>query len=299
MKRTLFSVLSAAALALLPTAPARAQQPEKKFDDFDQVVHGAKEYEGLFHLYLKDDHLYAEIQPQQFNQPFLCPIAVAHGLGIGGDTLNFGEQWVLLFRRVGDKVHLVRRNVHFQAKRAAEVGARAVETTYTDSVLMKLPRIQSIHPTRGSRVLINLNDIFMTDFAQLGAGPFDASRSVWNKVKAFPRNIELEVAATYSGGPHDGSVIDSRGYHGRDSLRPLLYCQFDDGYMPRLADDRVGHFLTVVKDFSSDSKDTSFEKPLRQPLAAGAGRTGGPEEPQQAVGPEKEDRFLDRKVRAG
>ena len=34
-----------------------------------------------------------------------APIAVAHGLGMGGDTLNFGEQWVLLFRRVGDKVH--------------------------------------------------------------------------------------------------------------------------------------------------------------------------------------------------
>ena len=229
------------------------QQPEKKFDDFDQVVHGAKEYEGLFHLYLKDDRLYAEIQPQQFGQPFLCPIAVAHGLGMGGDTLNFGEQWVLLFRRVGDKVHLVRRNVHFQAKKSAEV-ARAVETTYTDSVLMSL-HIQSIHPIRGS-VLLNFNDIFMTDFAQLGAGPFDPSRSVWSKVKAFPRNVELEVAATYSGGPRDGSVIDSRG-----ATVVIHYglCQLpDDGYQPRLADDRVGHFLSVVKDFSTDSKDTTF-----------------------------------------
>ncbi len=230
-----------------------AQTPEKKFEDFDQLVHGAKEYEGLFHLYQKDDRLYAEIQPQQFNQPFLCPIAVAHGLGMGGDTLNFGEQWVLVFRRVGDKVHLVRRNVHFQAKKSAEV-ARAVETTYTDSVLMSL-RIQSIHSSGGG-VLVNFNDIFMTDFAQLGAGPFDPSRSVWSKVKAFPRNVELEVAATYSGGPHDGSVIDPRG-----ATVVIHYglCQLpDDGYQPRLADDRVGHFLTVVKDFSTDSKDTTF-----------------------------------------
>ena len=36
-------------------------------------------------------------------------------------------------------------------------------------------------------------------------------------------------------------------------------CQLpDDGYQPRLADDRVGHFLSVVKDFSSDSQDTDF-----------------------------------------
>ena len=118
MNRRLFRFLPATALALLLAGPASAQTPEKKFEDFDQLVHGAKEYEGLFHLYQKDDRLYAEIQPQQFNQPFLCPIAVAHGLGMGGDTLNFGEQWVLVFRRVGDKVHLVRRNVHFQAKKA-------------------------------------------------------------------------------------------------------------------------------------------------------------------------------------
>src|SRR5437868_1268415 len=110
MNRMLFRVLPAAAMALAlagPAGPTQAQQPapaEKKFDDFDNVVKGAKEYEGLFHLYLKDDRLYAEIQPQQFNQPFLCPIAVAHGLGVGGDTLNFGDQWVLVFRRAGDKV---------------------------------------------------------------------------------------------------------------------------------------------------------------------------------------------------
>src|SRR5450759_3383359 len=99
MKRNLIALLPAAALALLligPADPTAGQQaaPEKKFEDFDQVIKGAKEFEGLFRLYLKDDRLFAEIQPGQFNQPFLCPIAVARGLGIGGDTLNFGEQWV-------------------------------------------------------------------------------------------------------------------------------------------------------------------------------------------------------------
>jgi Met-zincin/Domain of unknown function (DUF5117) len=258
MKRNLIALLPAAALALLligPADPTAGQQaaPEKKFEDFDQVIKGAKEFEGLFRLYLKDDRLFAEIQPGQFNQPFLCPIAVARGLGIGGDTLNFGEQWVLMFRRVGDKVHLIRRNVHFQAKKNSAV-AKAVETTYADSVLMSL-RIHSVHPSRGS-ILINFNDIFMTDFAQLGIGGFDSSRSVWGKVKAFPRNVELEVAATYSGGFHDGSVIDSRG-----ATVVIHYglCQLpEDGYQPRIADDRVGHFLTVVKDFSTDSKDTTF-----------------------------------------
>src|SRR5262245_8126809 len=232
-----------------------ADAPERKFPDFDKLVKGAREYEGLFHLYQKDETLYAEIRPQQLNRPFLCPIAIARGMGMGGYTLNFDEQWVLLFKRVSEtKLHLIRRNVRFQA-RAGSPTARAVETTYTDSVLTAL-RIQSIHPIRQSLV-IDLNDIFMTDFAQLRLGFFDRDRSTWHKVKAFPRNIELEVSATYSGGGRGGdSVIDGRG-----TTVVIHYglCELpDSGYQPRLADDRVGYFLSAVKDFSSDSRDSAF-----------------------------------------
>src|SRR5207302_4762085 len=138
-----------------------------------------------------------EIQMHQFERPLLCPIAIAQGMAMGGYTLNFDEQWVLMFRRVGDKVHLIRRNVRFQAKKGSPV-AKAVETTYTDSVLLAL-RIVTINPMKQS-VLINLNDIFMNDFAQLNLGSFDANRSTWHKIKAFPRNIELEVSATFSSG---------------------------------------------------------------------------------------------------
>lgn len=226
----------------------------KKFPDFDSLVKGAKEYDGLFKLHHKDDKLYAEIKPMQFNTPFLCPIAIARGMAVGGHTRNFDEQWVLMFKREGDRVFLIRRNVRFQARPGTAV-AKAVETTYMDSVLMAL-RIQSIHPIRQS-VLINFNDIFMTDFAQLRRGFMDPSRSTWHKIKTFPKNIELQVAATFTGGFGGGdAVIDSRG-----STVVIHYglCALPDfGYQPRLADDRVGHFLSVVKDFTSDTKPSAF-----------------------------------------
>src|SRR5262245_17480655 len=137
--------------------------PQSKFPDFDGVVKGAKEHDGLFKLYHKGDQLYAEIKPFQFNTPYLCPMSIARGHPggwyVGGDTLNFEEQWVVLFRRVNDRVFLIRRNVRFQARPGVAV-AKAVETTYHDSVLMSI-RIQSIHPIRQS-VLISLNDVFMT-----------------------------------------------------------------------------------------------------------------------------------------
>ncbi|MFO0928976.1 MAG: zinc-dependent metalloprotease [Gemmataceae bacterium] len=260
MRRYWLHLLLVGGLALLSvghsgrsTGNVVPNAPPPKFPDFDTLVKGAKEYDGLFKLYQKDETLFAELRPHQFDQPFLCPIAVARGMGEGGHTRNFGEQWVLVFQRVGDRVFLVRRNVRFRARPSTPV-ARAVETSYVDSVLMAL-RIHSIHPIRQG-VLISLNDIFMTDFAQLRRGMFDPNRSTWHKVKAFPRNIELQVAATYAGGGQGDAVIDSRG-----ATVVIHYglCQLPDaGYQPRLADDRVGHFISVVKDYTTDTRDTPF-----------------------------------------
>jgi hypothetical protein len=300
MNRQLVYLLAVAGVGLVLTGHSgrtsgdlTSGRPGHKFPDFDTVVKGAKSYDGLFRLYQKDDQLLIEIKPSQLDTPFLCPISIARGLGQGGHMLNSGEQWVLVFRKVGDRLFLIRRNVRFKAEPGSAV-AKAVETTYADSVLMSL-RILSEHPNRHS-VLISLNDIFMTDFAQLRRGQFDASRSTWHKIKTFPRNIELQVAATYAGGRGGDSVIDSRGatvviHYGMCELP-------ESGYTPRLADDRVGYFLSVVKDYTNDTRDTPFVRYIT-PLALAAGRRLGVEGGRQAGSSQKEDRFLDRKVGAG
>jgi hypothetical protein len=234
--------------------PASAPDlPEKKFPDFATVVKGAKVIDGLFTLHQKDDHLYVEIQPFQFERPYLVPIAIAKGAGNGGTTLNFDEQWVVLFRKVGDKVFLVRRNVRFTAK-AGSPEAKAVDTTYSDSVLMSLP-IKTVNPMKGSTV-IDLNQIFFSDFADLGVGFLDRERTTWHNVKAFKKNLELEVSATFTGRTAGDDVVDRRGvtmviHYGLVELP-------DIGYQTRKADDRVGHFTTVLKDFSQTGTDTAF-----------------------------------------
>jgi hypothetical protein len=80
-------------------------------------------------------------------------------------------------------------------------------------------------------------------------------------VKAFPENLEIEVSAVFNlgyGGFYyyfggDG-IADPRGtqvviHYGLSKLP-------SGGYKPRVADDRVGHFLSTVKDFSADIHDT-------------------------------------------
>jgi len=247
--------------------PGSAQDvPEKKFPDFATVVKGAKVYDGLFTLHQKDDHVFAEILPFQFDKPYLVPMAIAKGAGVGGTTLNFGDEWVILFRKVGDKVFVVRRNVRYTAT-AGTPAARALDTTYSDSVLMALP-IKALNPLKGS-VLIDFNQIFFTDLGETGIGFLDRERTTWHKVKAFKKNVELQVAATFAGNRTGGvaptggdAVIDTRGatvviHYGLVELP-------EAGYTPRPADDRVGHFTTVLKDFSKESTDSAFVRHINR-----------------------------------
>ena len=247
-------------------AKAAAAKAKQKYRDFTDVTEGAKEYSGLFKLYEVDDHLYAELRPNQFNQMFLAPIAIARGMASAGTPLNFGDEWILSFRRVDDRVLLVRNNVHYEAPKGTPL-AKAVEQNFTDSILMALP-IVSINP-RTQGVLIDFSSIFLSDFANLGLGSIDRSRSSWHKIKAFENNVELEVEATFGsrlGGSGssmgDSGVIDPRGItlviHYSLAKRP------EGGYKPRFADQRVGHFISATKDFGSSDPDTTFQRRINR-----------------------------------
>ena len=241
-------------------ADAKAAEEAEKFPEWDTVIKGAKRLEGLFPLYYneKEQKLFMEIKKSQYEKELILPIAIARGAGIrylGGHTLNFGNQWLVSFRRAADRILVVRRNVRFKAA-GGSPQADAVKVSYTDSIIKALP----IKSEKGGSVLIDLADLFMVDLAGIGVHP-DRTRSTWAKVKTFPENIEIEVSAVFSMYRYwwswffsDYSVPDRRGaqivIHYGLSMLPK------SGYKPRLADDRVGHFLDVVKDFSKDVDET-------------------------------------------
>ena len=157
-----------------PAKPAaKPAEEKKKFPEWDKVVEGAKRLEGLFPLYYneKEQKLFMEIKQEQYNKELILPIAIARGAGLmylGGDTLNFGDQWLISFQRAGDRLLVVRRNVRFRAE-AGSPQADAVKVSYTDSVIKALP-IKS-EKNDGQLVLIDLADLFMTDLADIGIQP--------------------------------------------------------------------------------------------------------------------------------
>lgn len=242
------------------TPTPAASKPETvaaspKFRPFAEVIDSeAETVSGLTKFYRQKTRLYGEIAPNQLDVDFFVIITIARGMGeeplLGGMTWGFGDDWIWQFRKVEDSIQLVRRNVRFRASKGSpEEGA--VRHAYTDSVLYNLP-IETTSSSGG--FVVDLTPVFMSDLPQISqvlpGFSFAADRSSWATVKGFRDNMEIEVAATYaSGGTREfDTVADSRGVtinvHYSISRLP------DTGYPPRLADDRVGYFLTVLKDFS-------------------------------------------------
>ncbi|MGC8639736.1 MAG: zinc-dependent metalloprotease [Isosphaeraceae bacterium] len=240
----------------------------KKFKDFNELTKDAKKYEGYITLHEKEQHLYAEIKPNLLDQPILAPIVIARGAANAGNPLNFGDEWVLTFHRVDDKLQLIRKNIHFTAPAGTPL-EKAVKQNYTDSILMALP-IQSISPNGGALV-VDFADIFMTDFAQVGFGNPDRNRSRWYKIRAYPNNVEIQVEVTFSGGGRGGyyyyfggesPIIDSRGI---TMVIHYSLCKAPDpGYHPRYADYRVGHFLNAVTDYGNPDPDTDAKRMINR-----------------------------------
>jgi Met-zincin/Domain of unknown function (DUF5117) len=217
---------------------------------------------GILTLYRRGNSLFVELGPQDYGSEYIVLISISRGIAqdplIGGMSWGFGDDWIWQFRKVDENVHIIRRNVRFKANQGSPE-ARAVSKAYTDSVLFSLP-IASKGPKGGD--LIDLSRVFMSDLPQIsmalpGFG-FAGDRSTFGAVKGFDNNVEIEVAATYaSAGTQDiDTVPDSRGVginvHYSISKIPQT------NYQPRLADDRVGYFLTAVKDFSSKGDREQF-----------------------------------------
>ncbi|MFM8709263.1 MAG: DUF5117 domain-containing protein, partial [Planctomycetia bacterium] len=240
-----------------PAAEGKGGKPP-----FAVLLKDATKVSGLIPLWKKDDKVYAELTESLLGKEFFVLISIARGIGdrflLGGMSLGFGDDWVWQFRKVDDNIQIVRKNVRFFADKGSPE-EKAVDLAYTDSVLFSLP-IATTGPSGGH--VVDLGSVFLSDLPQISEAlpgfSFARDRSTWARVKGFPDNVELEVAATYgSSGTRDiDTVPDSRGatitVHYSLSLLP------QNAYRPRLADERVGYFVTALKDFSQQVDEDRF-----------------------------------------
>ena len=245
----------------LGSALADIPEPDEKLSVAD-ILRGATRVESYIDLFQKDEQLYAILEADDFEQDLLVLISIARGIGqrplFAGATWDFGNDWVCQFRRVGERVHFVRRNTRYRSSPGTPE-AQAIRDSFSDSILASLPILAE---RESGAVLVDLSSLLMSDLSNvqetLPGFEFSPQRSNLEDVEGFPNNFEIGVSATYTsdGSTKYESVPDSRaltvGLHYSISRLP------ESNYQPRVADDRIGYFLTVSKDYSSEPQEDRF-----------------------------------------
>ena len=242
---------------------------------FASIIKGAERQEGFFTLYQKEDKVWLELRPEQMNKPFFLSINRTRGLGEGFIHPFMMRGYVVEFRKVGSLVQMVARNSRYGAKEGTPL-ARAARESFTDSLLASAHVASEPHPERKS-ILVDASGFFLNDIPGTATElensfkapySFDQRNSSFTQVRATSDMAAFGVSAHFampklpSSGPGPSrtrlptTLEDPRSmfleYH--YSLAKLP----DEPMRPRVADSRIGHFVTRHHDFTTDA--TAFPR---------------------------------------
>jgi Met-zincin/Domain of unknown function (DUF5117) len=271
-------IAAAAAAASAPTpAPLPGQPPA-----FATVIKDAKETKGLFSLWQKEERVWIELKPEDFNKPFFFAPKLARGIGeagiFGGSMFVPGsriDDRIVEFRRVHNTVQLVAVNTEFIARGDAKSPeARAVAAAFAPSLLSSASVASSPHPERKT-VLVDAGALLLNDMLGIGAAlqrayrqgySLEGRNTQFTQVRGKPDQVVFNIDAHFVTGniavPQPGTppgipqptvprtLPDPRsmllGVHIAIGKLP------ETMMTPRLADARIGHFATTVQDFGDD-----------------------------------------------
>ncbi|MGN6393578.1 MAG: DUF5117 and DUF5118 domain-containing protein, partial [Gemmatimonadales bacterium] len=263
------STLLLALAALGGSGRAAAQRGSEPGRPIADVIKGSEVGTGVFTIYFKRDSIYLALTPRQLDRDYLLVTQISQGIGeLGLDGGTSIRSDLVRFHREGDKVELWAMNPHVAAAAGTPM-ARTVAYSFGNSVVQSFP-IVAARDT--SEILVNVAPFFVSDWADVGtvfqtvlsqrklpgSVTLDERRSSLQFLHLFAANLEAEVRLTFQT-PRNlelQTVPDYRaipiGIH--YSLRELPA----QPMRPRLADDRVGYFVSAIKDFSRDTADDFF-----------------------------------------
>lgn len=256
------------------TAAAPAGQPRP----FADVIKDAKESVGLFRVWQKEDKVWLEIAPEEFDVPFHFLMSHARGVGeqrvYGGMT---GPSHIAIWRKVGSNVQLVARNTQFVAKAGAPMSV-AVREAFSDSLLAGAALASQPHVERKS-VLVELNSVLLTDLPAASyfaygvhqrGYTFDARNSSLESVHVTADSVSALVQAHYTNpkatlppAPGGASTPSFPPFDTLPDRRSLFlgvqysFTRLPEPMRPRLADPRIGHHTDEVWDYTDDQPRTA------------------------------------------
>jgi hypothetical protein len=257
----------------------KKKEEKKKFDDEKSFADMTKDMEvikGLFTFYRKadDNKVYMEILTNQFDKVFLFSGSIEQSVGERGlYSSQMGGSFPFSFRLVGKQVQWIVKNTTFTAEKGTPA-ERAVKRSFGNSILGSAKILSQPHGDRKS-LLINISDLVLNDIP--GFAPalkeafkpsdyhFDRNTSSVAGIKSFPENSLVEVWLNFAS---DQPKVNAVTVPDERSIPIVVKYDFssikDTDYRPRFADDRVGHFLTLQEDFTSDRPTSPFVRRIHR-----------------------------------
>jgi hypothetical protein len=238
-----------------------------------EVLQGATALPGLLKLHQKDDKVWIELLPEQFNQLLFFSYNVPRSVGerglYGG---QMGGAYAVMFRKVGQQVQLIAKNTEFFAKQGSPQ-AQFVSESFSDSLLGSAPLVAAPDPESKAVVIeaqaLLMNDIpgYLTRLESAFRMPFalDTRNSTFAALRNTAQLTGLEVQAHFSVPklsappvtpspvpvtPPPMATPDPR------SLFVNFYYSFTKLPEPmaaRVADERVGYFTVGSVDYTDDT----------------------------------------------
>ena len=189
---------------------------------------------------------------KDLEKEFLYVSSLSQGIGsndIGLDRGQLGEERLVYFKRMGDKIMLVQPNLIFRSSSSNKLEKKSIEEAFAKSVLFGF----KIYKSTKTDIFIDLTPFLMQDMhgvsdrlkkSKEGTYIIDENRSAvfLERTKNFPKNTEFDVMLTFSGIP-TGKLLktvtpspQSVTVHQHHSFVELP----DKNYSPREFDPRSG-----------------------------------------------------------
>jgi hypothetical protein len=113
-------------------------------------------------LYQKEEKVWIELRPDQFDRPLFMSVNMPNGIGERGIYgSQMGASQVVVFHRVGNLVQMIAKNTDYGAK-GGTPQALAVQQAFSDSLLAIAPVASSPHPQSKS-ILVEANALLFGD----------------------------------------------------------------------------------------------------------------------------------------
>ncbi len=232
--------------AMMSSMAGEEKESKSPYPDFKEVTKDMKSDEGMFTLWYypagakdKDsEKLLCQIPSALLGENFMLSTSFSGGGFFTGFPL---DERVVKWEVLDRQLLLIEPETRFVVDQSKEI-ADVVRRTYPDRIRVAVPIVTK---TPSGDPVIDLGHLLKSNFADIGwmVGGINSSLSRWTKKKVFPGNVEIGVElAVGSGGPP--------GSYDRKSVHYSFWKLPKTDYQPRVADDRVGYFLTTNRDWA-------------------------------------------------